>query len=269
MPETLRNIIVTTCQRPPGEVSALAKEISSRYGLLLVARRGLTLARLLRENEANLLVVSREGLSYVTDEASFRYHPGMARVRIHNLMRGRGDPMVRAMGLQPGFSVLDCTLGLASDAAVASYVVGPEGKVVGVEHCLPVYLVVKHGLADYEEKNVALREALRRVEAHWGDCADFLAKVEPGEFEVIYFDPFFEEPVEASSGITPLRIVARAAQSSLDGALEEARGKARLRVVVKGRPGSPLFRHHPFQRFFSGSHSRIQYGVMSSLGVAT
>lgn len=247
---------------------ALAKEISGRYGLPLVARRGATLNRLMQEEGQNLIIASREGLHYVTEKAVFRYHPGMARVRIRNLMSGRGDPMVQAMGLQAGFSVLDCTLGLGSDAAVASYAVGPEGKVVGVEHCLPVYLVVKHGLANYEEKSAALREALRRIEAHWADCADFLKGVEPGQFEVIYFDPFFEEPVEASSGIAPLRMVARASQSSLDDALGEARGKAGLRVVVKGRPGSPVFRRHPFQRFFSGSHSRIQYGVMGGSGLA-
>ena len=259
------NIVVTTSQRPSGEVAARAKAISNRHRLRLVARRRLTLAKLLREEQANLLVASSEGIHYVTGKATLRYHPGMARVRIHNLISGRGDPMVQAMGLEPGLSVLDCTLGLASDAAVASYVVGPEGKVVGLEHCLPVYLVVSHGLANYEEKKAILREALRRIELRWTDCADFLANVEPGRFDVIYFDPFFDEPVEASSGIAPLRLVAKRAAGPLEEALEEARRKAGLRVVVKGRRGSTLFRRHPFERFFGGSHSRIQYGVIEGI----
>ena len=257
-------LVVTTARRPSGEVLSLAKEVAGRFSLPFVARDGLTLAALRREQGANLIVVSTEGLTYVTDDAVFRYHPGMARVRLHNLLSGRGDPMVQAMGLEPGLSVLDCTLGLASDAAVASHVVGPEGKVVGVERCLPVFLVVRHGLAHYEEKKPALREALRRIEAHWADCAEYLAKVEAGWFDVIYFDPFFDEPVEASSGIAPLRLVAKGPQGSIVAAIEDAGRKARLRVVVKGRPGSPVFRSHPFHHFVSGAHSRIQFGVIET-----
>lgn len=265
MPEGIERIVVTTCERPPGEVMALAKGVSGRYGLPFVERKTATLARLRREQEANLLVASGEGLHYVTGRAIFRYHPGMARVRLHNLAKGRGDPMVQAMGLQRGFSVLDCTLGLGSDAVVAGFAVGPEGRVVGVERCLPVYLVVSHGLAAYEEKTAVLRDAMRRIQAHWGDCAEYLSRVGEGEFDVIYFDPFFEEPVHASSGIAPLRAVAKGAGGSLDAALEEGRRKARLRVVVKGRPGSPFFSRHPFQRFFSGTRSRIQYGVIDRI----
>lgn len=50
--------------------------------------------------------------------------------------------MVEAMDLKPKMSVLDCTLGLGTDATVASYIVGENGKVVGLESATLIYLIL-------------------------------------------------------------------------------------------------------------------------------
>ena len=48
--------------------------------------------------------------------------------RVKRLMRGEHDPFVQATQLESGMTVLDCTLGMASDSIVASYMVGESGK---------------------------------------------------------------------------------------------------------------------------------------------
>ena len=65
----------------------------------------------------------------------------MAEIRAQQLLRGAPDHLVRALDLRPGLRVLDCTLGLASDAAVAACVVGPSGAVVGPEASLLLYFL--------------------------------------------------------------------------------------------------------------------------------
>lgn len=41
--------------------------------------------------------------------------------------------MIQAMDLRPGDSILDYTLGQASDAIVTSYVAGKNGRAAGIE----------------------------------------------------------------------------------------------------------------------------------------
>lgn len=41
--------------------------------------------------------------------------------------------MLRAAGLSEGDTFLDCTLGLGSDAIIASMAVGETGSVIGIE----------------------------------------------------------------------------------------------------------------------------------------
>ena len=73
---------------------------------------------------AAVIVLEKDGPRIHSEHGTFSYHPGMAEIRVQQLLRGAPDHLVKALDLHPGSRVLDCTLGLASDAAVAACVVG-------------------------------------------------------------------------------------------------------------------------------------------------
>ena len=114
---------------------------------------------------AAVIVLEKDGPRIHSEYGTFAYHPGMAEIRVQQLLRGAPDHLVQALDLRSGARVLDCTLGLASDAAVAACVVGPTGRVVGLEASLLLHFAVQYGLAHYECKTPLLTAALRRVEA--------------------------------------------------------------------------------------------------------
>jgi len=172
--------------------------------------------------------------------------------------------MVTAMGLRRGDRVLDCTLGLASDAIVASAAVGEEGRVEGLEAVLPVFLVVRDGLQRYPAREPMMEAAMRRIRAHWAEACEFLAQATAGDYEVVYLDPFFEKPVAASCGIAPLRLVGLHDQASLRAAAERGLEIATRCVVVKGSRESRFLRGLPVTQVVSGRRSRVEYSVLST-----
>jgi len=224
-----------------------------------------TLAALRREaNLEAVLVVAEAGLRVATPQATLAFHPSTAKIRIANLKQGRGDPMVKAMALQPGDRVFDCTLGLGVDAIVCAYVVGETGAVHAAESSLPVYLVVSHGLQHYPEKNADLAAAMRRIRCQYAEAALALRRVERGWFDVIYCDPFFSEPVMASCAIRPLRLFGHNNPDKINAALEEAILKAGRCVVIKGRRGTARWKHLPITRVLSGKASSLEYAVIET-----
>ncbi len=255
--------VVTTSRRSDPELVARARRWAERLGVRFVARADRSLSRLCREEgvEAGLTVTPvRVGLVIPAEGVEYFYHPSMARTRIRNLRDGKGDPMVTAMALQPGDSVLDCTLGRASDAIVAAWAVGAGGRVVGYEADPLIAALTIEGLASYEIEGAGVQEAMRRIDAMQGDCVEVLPALADDSFDVVYFDPFFHEPVNDSQAMQPLRRlgVHRPIPAK---AFEEARRVARRRVVVKQRAGARAT-EPPVAEIVSGSGSSVQYVVL-------
>lgn len=209
-----------------------------------------------------ILVVGRTRCTFwLPDGTEFAYHPGMAVHRIKTLETGGYDPMVDAMGLQPGDKVLDCTAGLCSDLLVASHVVGEEGRVCGLESSLPVAVVVREGLATYESERARLVEAMRRIELVAARSEIVLAAMKPNSWDVVYFDPMFDRPVMQSTGIAPLRPIADPRPLTFR-VLRLAARVARRAVVVKDRTGGRWLTDDRFSRIVGGAKSRIGYAVL-------
>jgi hypothetical protein len=141
---------------------------------------------------------------------------------------GEPDTFVRVAELRRGDAVLDCTLGLAQDALVASLAVGPEGRVVGVEKSLALYALVSEGLKGYE-----LGPDSCRVEVVHADASEYLRSLPARSFDVVCFDPMFARPQKAQPGFDVLRRFAEHAPLTPE-ALAEGRRVARRWVVVKG-----------------------------------
>ena len=210
---------------------------------------------------AAVIVLEKDGPRIHSEHGTFSYHPGMAEIRVQQLLRGATDHLVKALDLHPGSRVLDCTLGLASDAAVAACVVGAAGKVVGLEASLLLHFAVEHGLTHYECKTPLLTAALRRVEAIHAVAAEYLAQcVAKGlTFDVVYFDPMFRHPVQGSKAmeaLRPLSLEEPLAKSTVELALKVA-----PRVVIKER-SEYLLAEYGCIEYVGGKYSRIKFGII-------
>lgn len=262
--------LVTTSRRPGKAVETEAQRISRAVGQPYVPRGEGSLRRLFEtagdafpdgaEPTGILVVQEKEHIFWIPDGTTFRYHPGMAVHRIKAVDDGRSDPLLRAMRLAPGDTVLDCTAGLCSDALLVSYVTGPEGRVRALEASLPVALVVWHGIHSYEDERLSIVPALRRIELRAAVAAAYLRQLPPSSWDVVYFDPMFHAPVEASTGIAPLRRIADS--RPLDAAaLALAARVARRAVVVKDRRDGPWFNDPRMSKTVAG-RGTVGYAVL-------
>lgn len=257
-------LVLTGSQRG-GTVPPEALQMAKELGLRVVERNRRSLPRLLEETgcEAVLVWKSQGPVLYLGEEQFF-FHPSMAKNRISMLRKGMGeDAMARAMGLKKGDRVLDCTLGLGADAIVASYIVGTEGKVTGVEKVSVLAYLVRYGLMHYETPMRDLETAMRRIEVINSDHLTFLKTVEDNSYDVVYFDPMFRHPVKKSQAISPLRRLAYPSPLSEESVREALRVAVR-RVVIKERRGSKEFERLGCHEVLGGESSSIAYGIIKS-----
>lgn len=247
------SFLVTTARRADRALQVAAQELARRYGQPYVPRSALATI------PVGTLVVGRDGLRFCGERGELRFHPGLAVVRIKRLRAGEKDHLAEALDLRRGDAVLDCTLGLAADAIVASYVVGEEGAVVGIESSLPLAVLVEQGLRTYRSGRPWVDEAMRRIQVIHADHREYLSACPDRSFDVVYFDPLFRWPVERSSALEPFRPLANPAPLSPE-AVAEAKRVARRRVVLKERRGSPEFARLGFKCLLGGQSSRVAYG---------
>ncbi len=252
-------IITGSRERPtPPEAEWWASRLEGR----IVQRGRWSLKELAERHGAwGVLVIQAHRVTFYVpaEDVEYFYHPGMARRRVRNVAKGMGDPMVTAMSLRVGDRVLDCTLGRGTDATIASLVVGEEGRVVGVESVPVVAALTEQGLKTFDSGVGEVNQAMARIEVVCADNADYLAAAEPSSFDVVYFDPLFDRPVEASSAMVPLRALADARALTRE-VLDLARRVARRWVVVKQRRDSPLWQDMVPEGIVRGHHSSIEYG---------
>ncbi|AKJ03649.1 putative SAM-dependent methyltransferase [Archangium gephyra] len=225
-------LAVTTSGKPDEALVKRAREAARAWKLPFIPRRKKEPIGPLLESAADaFLVFEREGVSLWDREGSFSFNPGMAHLRRLRILSGQvggDDALVRVAELRAGDHLLDCTLGLGQDALVAALVVGPRGRVVGLEKSLALHAVVSEGLAAYDYGPQSCR-----VEAVHADSHTYLRSLPSGSFDVVLFDPMFEKPKKSQPAFEMLRRFAEHAPL-LPETLEEARRVARRWVVVKG-----------------------------------
>lgn len=243
-----------------GEARAIAAAVGGRY----VPRDDRSLESLFAEGYP-VVVFGGTGMRIHTRSGEIGWHPGMGHARVRQLRKGARDPMVEAMDLRPGDAVLDATLGLGSDALVASYVTGDTGRVLGWESVPVLAELVRRGMQTWVDDDDTITAALRRIQVECADHRTALAHLPSGSFDIVYFDPMFREPVYESAHFTPLREIVD--DRPLDRAsVQEARRVARRRVVIKERRGSPVFQELGVTTVIGGRKSRIAYGIIPASG---
>ncbi|QGG46823.1 class I SAM-dependent methyltransferase [Heliorestis convoluta] len=254
--------VIVTTSHDDEILQKRASEKATLLGLPFVERKKQSLEKLYeRYNCSKVLVLERQRWVLKSDDGDFFFHPNMASLRILALQRGEKDYLAQALQLQPGDAFLDCTLGQASDAIVASYLVGEEGKVLGIEHNPFVAFIVAEGLRNPEKEWAPpLAQAMARILIKQGDHRELLLTMSEKSYDVVYFDPMFRQEIKVSSGIHGIRQWADRRPISLE-ALEQAKKIARRRVVIKERKYSPEWDRLKPTFIISSNNMKVAYGV--------
>ena len=254
--------VVTTTQSQSDMDPGLAAFINET-GFAFVPRRRTGLANLAGEQGADGVIVweNDRPVLYIDGEKLF-FHPSMAKSRIAAYRKkGQPDLMIKACQLQPGWSFLDCTLGMGADAIVASYFSG-SGRITGLESEDAIAAVIGWGMKMYSSRMDWLDQAVHRVEVLAGNHKDWLPQLADESYDVVYFDPMFDHPLLKSQPLSPLRKLAN--PQALDLAtVSQAIRVARRRVVMKTQAAGEEIERLGMQRVPGSRHNPITYGVIN------
>ncbi|PZR10206.1 MAG: protein-L-isoD(D-D) O-methyltransferase [Archangium gephyra] len=228
-------LAVTVSPKNPGRYQQEARARAAEWGLTYFERAMKSpLEPMLEELADVFLVLGGDGWTVHDAKGSLFFSPGMAQVRLRRLAGTAQDEdtILRLCELKAGDSLVDCTLGLAADAIVCASVVGPTGRVLGIEASMPLAIIAREGL----------RALAANIEVRHGLADDVLRTLEPGSFDCVIIDPMFDEPNRASVQFETLRRFA-VHEPLTHETVRLAQRVARRWVVVKGgRRGAELTR---------------------------
>ncbi|OCA92814.1 class I SAM-dependent methyltransferase [Pseudobacillus wudalianchiensis] len=255
-------MIVSTSARTNERLEEKARQAAVELGCPFVKRNKRSVASLQAEYGADCLIVAKSRLEFYASDANepFFFHPNSASFRVKRLLRGEIDPFIEAAGLQPGMTLLDCTLGLASDSIAASYIAGAAGRVVGIEGNPVLAYIIKHGLSEWESPLSDLNEAMKRIHVVSGSYQNILRSLPNQSFDVVYFDPMFTKPILASEGIAGLRKLA-VHDELIEETIQEACRVAKQRIVLKDHYQSSRFSELGFKQHIRPT-SLFHFGTM-------
>ncbi|WP_161524680.1 class I SAM-dependent methyltransferase [Alteribacter lacisalsi] len=242
-------MIITTAPKATDEMKARADRACTALSAPYVERGRFSIASLQRRWNCPVLVAEAGRLVLHTHgKESLFYHPNVAMIRAKQYIRTGSDPMVKAAGLKKGMSFADMTLGLGSDALVASLAVGNSGKVFGTEVNPVLCHIVKEGFRTFKTGNDTVTQAMRRIHTTCSDHLDWLRNMPNSSVDVVFFDPMFKEEVKGSDGLSPLKQLAASSQFEpfLQNAVAEARRVARKAVILKDHFRSGRFQEGGF-----------------------
>lgn len=257
----MNNFIVTTSYRPTKEQEIKAKQIAKEENMTFVQRNKRSITKLMDEYNQGVIVVSTKGImaTAIGSSESLFFHPNVAMLRVKRWLKSKNDPFVEACKIKEGDVFLDTTLGMGSDAILASLASGKNGRVIGVEESFPIALVVREGLASYETSISKMNEAMRKIEVVHQSHLSFLQSLGDKSVDIVYFDPMFTETVKGSNGIEQLRLYAKQADLSEE-VMREAKRVARKRIVLKDH-----FRSIRFKQF--GFHVNVRPSATYHFGI--
>lgn len=261
------------------------KAWAESQGFAYVPRGKRTIQDLMDEYGEHFLVYSSRGPQIDRPEGSHFFSLNMAELRIQNLRKGQRDHLLEALmgekknpstasgppplrrgdfgpaAGQPPISVLDCTCGFGADAAVASFGLPAGSRVDALEVSPLLQAVTSWGFSHFVHKKDDVTAALRRISLRSGDYRDYLLSDQGPSYDVLYFDPMFQRPVEASCQFQPVRAIMEHGGLTRE-LIERALQKARRRVVIKERDFRQLCRDFPDATLYGGKYSRIGYAVL-------
>ena len=257
------NIRVTTSKKPTDNQLLKVKDIVLRLNLKYIDRKNNSVSQMLEEeNCTHFIVVKKDKLVLTDGKTELFWHPNMSILKIKAMQNGEIDPIIKAMDLRGGDTVLDCTLGFAADSLVVSSYVGESGKVIGTEANRYIAYLTEDGLNNYNIDDKDIIAAMKRIEVINANYNDYLKTLDDNSFDVVYFDPMFKAPNEKSAFMNSLRPFAEHSYLTKE-AVNEALRVARKRVVAKDRMFSKELEELGFTEFYGGgARGSIKYGAI-------
>lgn len=233
-------MFITTSDKATDVEHARAAELARVWGFTCVPRSKMP-------HDEPVLVVTKVGLQLRSGGTSRRWHDGMLHA-----MRSAGvqHPLIRLTGLQPGDTVLDCTLGLGTDARfLAEYT---RTRVVGVEVVPALALMAEEGLAKVGAD----------VDVRVGDALSVLRALPEGAFDLVLADPMFPKRPTDARLAPSLEHVRWAADHGVIGAdwRDEALRVARKVVLVRDMVGNDLLERLEAPHTWSRRGRATRYG---------
>lgn len=255
-------MIITTAGRTNEEMIERAIKISEELSIEYIDRKKRSVLAIQELKSDDCIVVGKERLElYPLGESEpFFFHPNSAMFRVKRLINGESDPFIDAANLSRGKTFLDCTLGLASDSIVASFVSGAEGHVTGIEGNRYLAYLVKNGLLSWDSAISEMNDAMRKIEVIGGRSLHFLETLPDNSYDIVYFDPMFEERILESDGIKALSRFA-IYEDLTDKLIDEALRVAKERVLLKDHFRSSRFDKYNFEVFIRKT-SKFHFGVL-------
>ena len=255
-------MIVTTSGRYNEHALQKAKDIAMRYDLYFVMRKKLSVKEIKERYSDDVLVVGNDEMSItlLSDNNTVKYHPNFSMVRAKRLLNNDNDALVDAAELKPGMSFLDCTMGLAADSVIASLTVGTSGQVTALEQSFILYLLAKEGLASYDTNIKMLNDAMRAIETVHQNHTDYLEKLPDNSFDIVYFDPMFDEEINDSQS---LRLITEVTHNEIlsQKTIDEAKRVAAKKIVMKDHFRSSRFEQFGFMQQVRKT-SKVHYGII-------
>ncbi|HBJ01122.1 MAG TPA: hypothetical protein DDY89_10240 [Lysinibacillus sp.] len=241
---------------------ALAAFACQTLGATFEPRKKRSVRKMSQAFQANIIVAGKNRYDYYAygAEEPFFFHPNSAAFRLKRIARGEAEPFLEAAQLQLGDTVLDCTLGLASDAMLAAYTVGEKGRIVGLEANPNVAFIVGQGMQTYDTTELPLTACMRQIEVVQSEAVRYLQTLPANAFDVVYMDPMFEEVIEESNNFEALRLAGEHVTLT-DEWVQEAKRVARKRVVLKAHFRSEWFMKYDFQQYERVT-AKFHYGVL-------
>ncbi len=250
-------IIVSTSQKADHYLEQRGMKVAKYLNADFVPRKNL---KSISGIKNPLLVITKSGISCYYNDKELFYHPSMAMLRIKRILKGEEDIFTIMLGQISGFNILDCTLGFGSDALIFSFLAGENGSVTALEKNKIIYTIVADGLKGNYQKWEEINQYTNGINPLNIDYTDFLYNSQPKSFDIVYFDPMFEKPINQSVHLEPLRAFAEEMPLKKE-VVEQAKIVAKKYVIIKNTLDFD-FNVFGNLREFSKRASKIKYGIL-------
>lgn len=244
--------IVTTSLRMNHDLILQAREIAAQLNLDYQDRRKRSVQSILEKTEADAVLVVYQGQLVLEEKNGqrFFFHPDTAILRI----KSRRDPLLELLGPDKQ-TVLDCTMGLASDSIVLA---SAGHQVTAFESSQLIHFMVSRGLKEFDSGNDAVNQAMRSIQTIWTDSLNYLQSQADRSVDVIYVDPMFSQEITESDNLDGLKPFANYSALSED-FLKECRRVARRKIIIKAHFRDEVFEEFGFERHVR-PNQKFHYG---------
>lgn len=244
--------IVTTSLRMNQTLVLRAQKIAKLLSLDYQDRCKRSVQSILAETEADAVLVVYQGQLVLEEKNGHRFffHPDTAMLRIKS---GR-DPLLELLGKEKQ-SIIDCTMGLASDSIVLA---SAGHQVTALESSLLIHFMVSRGLKEFDSGNEAVNQAMRSIQTIWTDSLTYLQSQADQSADVIYADPMFSQEITESDNLDGLKPFANYSALSEE-FLVEAKRVARRKIIIKAHFRDQVFEEFGFKRHVR-PNQKFHYG---------